>query len=137
MEQKPAAAGNAEKTAIHEEVEFKASPAQIYAALLDAKQFAALTGAPAVIDAKAGGAFSLFGGQIEGRTVELVENVRVVQAWRPANWTAGDYSLVEFQLKPQGTGTLLIFDHKGFPKGDYDHLLAGWHEHYWAALKKV
>jgi activator of HSP90 ATPase len=40
---------------------FEASPQRIYEALLDSKQFAAFSGMPAEIDAKAGGAFSMFG----------------------------------------------------------------------------
>jgi hypothetical protein len=30
----------------------------------------------------------------------------------------------------------MIFDHTGFPAGDYDSLDSGWHEHYWEPLKK-
>jgi activator of HSP90 ATPase len=91
---------------------------------------------PATIDPKAGGAFSMFGGQIVGRTIELVPDQRIVQAWRPTHWDPGIYSIVEFQLKPQSSGTLVALDHKGFPEGDFDHLEWGWHAHYWEPLKK-
>ena len=33
-------------------------------------------------------------------------------------------------------GATVVLDHTGFPAGDYDHLSAGWHEHYWDPLKK-
>src|SRR5881394_2335787 len=52
------------RTIIHQEVDFKAPAARIYEALLDAKEFAVFTGAPAEIQRQAGGAFKLFGGQI-------------------------------------------------------------------------
>jgi hypothetical protein len=32
--------------------------------------------------------------------------------------------------------TMLIFDHTGFPAGDYDSLDFGWHSHYWEPYKK-
>lgn len=45
------------RTFLHQEIEIQASSQRIYDALLDSKQFAAFTGLPAEIDAKAGGAF--------------------------------------------------------------------------------
>ncbi|MGC2769372.1 MAG: SRPBCC domain-containing protein [Candidatus Acidiferrum sp.] len=91
---------------------------------------------PADIDPKAGGAFSMFGGLIVGRNVELLPNKRIVQAWRPSHWDPGVYSIVRFQLKPQGSGTKVVLDHIGFPQGDYDHLEAGWRAHYSDGLAK-
>ena len=70
-------------TAIHQEFDFKATPARIYEALLNSKQFSAFTKNTAEIHPQPGAAFKLFGGQIEGRNVELVPNQRIVQAWRP------------------------------------------------------
>lgn len=136
MQQKPASEANARRTSIHSEIDFKASPQRFYAAILDPKQFAEFTGMAAEIDAKAGGAFSLFNGMITGRNVELVENQRIVQAWRPSSWDAGVYSIVHFELKPRGAECTLIFDHAGFAPGLFDHLDAGWKGHYWELLKK-
>jgi activator of HSP90 ATPase len=135
-QEKPGTSTNQKRTSLQEDIQLKSSPQRIYGVLLDAKQFAACTGQPAEIDPKAGGAFSLFAGQIVGRNVELVPNQRIVQAWRPSHWTPGIWSLVAFELKPQASGTLLSLDHKGFPVGDFDHLQWGWHEHYWEPLKK-
>jgi len=67
---------------IHQEIDFTASPQQLYEALMDSKQFAAFSGRPAEINRELGGAFSLFKGHIVGRNVELVPNERIVQAWR-------------------------------------------------------
>jgi activator of HSP90 ATPase len=136
MQEKPATAANRARTSLHEEIELKSGPQRIYEILLDAKQFAAFTGMPAEIDPKPGGAFSMFGGQIVGRNVELVPNQRIVQAWRPTHWDPGIYSIAEFAFKPKAGGTLVVLDHKGFPEGDFDHLEWGWHNHYWEPLKK-
>jgi activator of HSP90 ATPase len=132
----PSTAANQKRTALHQEVDFKASPQRIYEVLLDSKQFAAFTGMAAEIDPKAGGAFTTFGGLIVGRNVELIPNQRIVQAWRPTHWDPGVYSLVKFELKPRTSETTIVLDHTGFPEGDYDSLNAGWKPRYWDPLTK-
>jgi activator of HSP90 ATPase len=122
--------------AIHREFDLAASPQRVYEALLDAKRFAALSGAPAEIDRRVGGAFSLFGGQIRGRNIELAPNRRVVQAWRPASWPEGVYSIVKFELIGQGSSTHVILDHTGFPPEKREQLASGWQAHYWGPLTK-
>jgi activator of HSP90 ATPase len=133
---------NTMSNSIRQEVIFKANPKRIYETLLDAKRFSAFTGGkPAEIDAKAGGAFSCFGGIITGRNIELLPNQRIIQAWRVAMWPDGLYSIVKFELQPQGSGTRLIMDHVGFPEEMREHLNGehtdgGWHRQYWDPLKK-
>lgn len=133
--------------AIHQEVILKASRKRVYEALTDPKQFhqvvllsadgkAMAANVPTEISRDAGGTFSLFGGHILGRHVELVPNERIVQAWRVANWNPGAYSIAMFQLIDQGPATKLIFDHTGFPQGQGQHLSEGWTEHYWRPLAK-
>ena len=122
---------------IHQEIIFRASPKQVYDALIDAGQFRTVTGgAPTEINAEAGGAFSLFGGMITGRNIELIPNKRIVQAWRAGNWTEGAYSIAKFEIKEQGEETLIVFDHVGFPEGQDEHLAGGWNDNYWGPLEK-
>jgi len=135
--------------AIHQEVMIKAPAARIYDVLTSAAQFqklqllspdvpaAAMNAHPAQLSAEPGSAFSLFGGVIEGRQVELVPSKRVVQAWRVSNWDQGVYSIVRFELVDADGGTKIVFDHVGFPSGAGDHLAAGWKSHYWDGLAKL
>ncbi len=134
---------------IHQEPVFKASRKRVYEALTDAKQFdkvIQLSGVmqamhlgdkPAEISREVGGAFALFGGYITGRHVELVPNERIVQAWRTGGWDPGVYSIAKFELVEQGSGTKIVFDHTGFPKGDAETLASGWKAHYWEPLAKL
>jgi activator of HSP90 ATPase len=130
--------------AIHQEVSFKANPKQVYETLLSSKQFSEctkksfdnFTAASAGIDPVTGGTFSLFDGVITGRIIELVPNQRIVEVWRVSDWPSGIYSIVRFELKADGSGTRLIFDHTGFPEGLKAHLTIGWQQHYWDALTK-
>jgi len=129
---------------IHQEIYFKVSPQRVYDALLSSKQFSESTkksfadfsAMSAKIDSTAGGTFSVFDGHIIGRIVELVPNLRIVEAWRVVDWPAGIYSIARFEFKAQGEGTQLIFDHTGFPVGLKQHLAIGWQQHYWDALIK-
>jgi activator of HSP90 ATPase len=134
---------------IHQEPVFRASRKRIYDVLTDTRQFAkivelsgAMHGMPpgtkaAEISREAGGAFTIFGGLIVGRQVELVPDQRIVQAWRVVDWKPGDYSIAKFELTEQGAAeTKLVFDHTGFPHGTAEHLAAGWEEHYWGPLRK-
>ena len=134
---------------IHHERVFKASRKRVYEALTDASQFSKIVqlsaamksgmapGAkPAEISREAGGAFSLFGGYVTGRQIELVPNERIVQAWRAGSWDPGIYSIAKFELVEQGSGTKIVFDHTGFPKGDAETLATGWKAHYWESLAK-
>src|SRR5258706_15201282 len=119
---------------IHQEISFRASPAAIYDALVDPKKFGEVTGAPASGEPVEGGGFSGFGGHITGRHVELVRGERVVQAWRAKTWPAGVYSIVRFDLRADGAGTKLVFDHEAFPEDMKEHLAKGWHANYWDKL---
>jgi activator of HSP90 ATPase len=134
--------------AIHQERVFRASPDRVYNALTDVRQFAKiveLSGAmqsmppgtkAAEITREVGGAFTIFGGHIVGRQVQLVPNQRIVQAWRVVDWKPGDYSIVRFEFAGHGTETKLILDHTGFPQGTAEHLASGWEEHYWEPLRR-
>jgi len=135
--------------AIHQEPVFKASRKRVYEALTNAKQFdkiiqlsgvmqsMSLADKPAEISSEVGGAFALFGGYIMGRHIELVPNERIVQAWRAGRWAPGVYSIAKFELVEQGSGSKIVFDHTGFPKGDAESLASGWKAHYWEPMEKL
>jgi activator of HSP90 ATPase len=135
--------------AIHQELTFKASPHAVYEALMSSQQFDAITrlsdavtlvtaadAKPTSISREVGGPFTLFGGYITGRNLELLGDERLVQSWRAGSWNAGDYSIVKFVLAANGTDTNLVFDHRGFPEGQGKHLARGWYTHYWEPLSK-
>ncbi len=138
--------------AIHDEVDFATNAASLFRALTVTEEFdkvvrlsAAMNSdmnkmlgtAPTEIDARAGGAFLLFGGYISGFTLELIPAARIVQAWRAGSWDPGSWSIVKFVLLQKGAGCRLIFDHAGFPDDDAAVLAKGWHANYWEPLAKV
>jgi activator of HSP90 ATPase len=123
-------------THIHQEQTFAASPDEVYAALTQATEFAAMTGVPSQIDPAPGGEFALFGGMIHGRNIECVPGAMLVQAWRAKDWEDGFYSVVRFALTPEGDTTKIVLDHSGYPDGMGEHLEAGWRPNYWEPLAR-
>ena len=123
---------------IHQEVTIDANPAAVYGLLTSSADFAKMTGGKAAsISTDVGGAVSLFEGGISARNIELVLNKRVVQAWRSQAWPEGVYSIVRFELTPQGKGTKLTFDQAGHPDEAQQMLEDGWHQMYWQPMNAM
>lgn len=139
----------ADAPAIHQEVSIPATCGRIYSALTSPHDFEAITRLSDAADlltaanAKAtsigshvGSAFTLFGGYVTGRSLELVPGKRLVQAWRAGGWDAGEYSVVRFELRSEPGGCQILFDQRGFPAGQGKSLAYGWRVHYWEPLSK-
>lgn len=117
-------------------VTFAATPQRVYTALMDSKQHAAFTGAAAKISPKIGGKISAWDGYISGKNLELVENKKIVQAWRTEDWPAGVISTVSFTLTKAGRGTKLTFVQTGLPENMFEDIKQGWIDYYWEPMKK-
>ena len=120
---------------IHQEALIAAPPQQVFEMLTNGTLFSAATGQPALITDREGDSFSLFGGRVEGRQIELVPGHRVVQAWRfgaehPSPWEPGVYSTVRFTLEPADDGTRLMIDHTGIPAEWIEHISGGYPTFY-------
>ncbi len=128
-------------TSIHQEGLIPATPAAVYSVLTDGNRFSAATGQPARVTDREGDAFSLFGGRVEGRQVELVPGRRVVQAWRfgaahDSPWEQGVYSIVRFTLAAEDGGTRFAIDHDALPEEWRDHVDAGYPTFYQEPLTR-
>jgi activator of HSP90 ATPase len=123
---------------IHQEVTIDATPAAVYGVLTSSDEFTRMTGGRAAkISKDVGGAVSLFGGDIRALNVELVPGKRVVQAWRSFRWPDGVYSIVKFELAPDGSRTKLVFDQVGHPDEAQQTLESGWSQMYWQPMNAM
>jgi uncharacterized protein YndB with AHSA1/START domain len=120
---------------IRQTVTLPATPSAVYTALMDPKQHAAFTGDKAVISAKVGAAFSVFGGYASGKNLELVPGKRIVQTWRADDWPTGKESKVTFGLAPVKGGTKLTFVQTGVPAQFVADIKQGWIDYYWEPMK--
>jgi activator of HSP90 ATPase len=112
-----------------------ASAKQIYEAWMDSKKHSAFTGDTADIQPEVGGVFSIAGGYISGKTLELEPNRRILQAWRTTEFPedAPD-SKLEIILEDTPGGCSLILDQIDLPEDQVDSYKSGWVEYYFHPL---
>lgn len=122
---------------IRQSLTLKASPHDVYEALMDSRKHARFTGGKATISRKVGGKFSVFDGSLEGENLELVPDEKIVQAWRLGEWPKGYFSKATFSFKAVDGGTRLTFIHTDVPEADYEDVKQGWHDYYWKPMKQM
>jgi activator of HSP90 ATPase len=121
---------------IEQIVIFRASPHEVYEALMDSVRHADFTNSPAEISREVGGDYMAYGGYIIGQNLELVPDQKIVQSWRAMDWPEEQVSVVTFWLTElPGGGTHLNFSHHDVPDGTEDEFTQGWIENYWEPLK--
>lgn len=110
---------------------FAVTPQKLYRAWLDSEEHAAMTGSEARIDPTPGGPFSAWDGYISGTTIELVEDQKIVQAWRTTEFANSDAdSRLEITFQPEGDSTLIMLRHTEIPDGQGEAYRQGWTEFY-------
>jgi activator of HSP90 ATPase len=119
---------------LRQSVLLKATPHEVYEALMDSKMHAEFTHSPALIRREVGGEFSAFDGWASGTTVELIPDKKIVQKWRAEDWPKGHHSTVTFELQAQGHETRLEFTQADIPEDLYAELETGWVKYYWDNL---
>ncbi len=122
---------------IRQSVTIKATPHDVYEALMDSKKHSTLTGDKAVISREVGGKFSAFDEYAEGVNLELVPDKKILQTWRASDWPEGISSKVTFALKAAAGGTQLTFLQTGVPEEFAGDVSQGWRDYYWAPLKEM
>lgn len=113
---------------------FDAPVAKVFSVIAESGPHSEMTGAPADLATERGGTFTTHGGGIEGVLLDRAENEYIVQAWRPADWAAGVYSVVRYDFAEDGAGTEITLTHSAIPEGASVHLADGWNTMYWGPL---
>lgn len=115
---------------IRQTVIFKASPHEVYEALMDPSKHAKFTGAKATVSRKVGGKFSAYDGYCHGINLQLLKDKKIVQSWRGSDWPEGHFSKAAFTFKAVKGGTRLTFIHTGMPDKQYASIKQGWIDFY-------
>ena len=113
------------------------SPHQVYELLMDSEKHSAFTGGKAEISREVGGDFTIMGGGLGGKNLELVEDKKIVQSWRAGDWPEGHYSTVTFLLEEEEGETRLSFVQAGVPASAYESINDGWRTYYWGPMSKA
>ena len=109
----------------------------IFDAWLSSEGHAAMTGSPAKVDGKVGGAFSAWDGYIVGKTLEIESARRIVQSWRTSEFPedAPD-SRLEILLEAVKNGTKLTLIHSDMPEDQLESYKHGWKDSYFLPMKE-
>ena len=121
---------------IKQTVTFKASPHEVYEALMDSKKHAAFTGGKAKISRAIGGNTAAYDNYIAGKNTELVPDKKIVQDWRAVDWPEGYFSHITFEFTAVPEGTQLDFTHSDLPDGTEEEFTQGWIDNYWEPMKR-
>lgn len=113
-----------------------ATPHEVFETLMDAKRHSALLGGqPVQVSRRVGGAFRV-GHDLEGTTLRITKDRRIVQSWRANNWKVGQYSTATFALAKAPGGTRITFTQTGVPSEFFGETSEGWRSYYWTPLRK-
>ncbi len=108
---------------------------KVWQALTDAKLIEKWGGGPARMDDKVGTEFSLWGGEIWGKNLEVVPNKKLVQDW----WSKGEIkdkpSTVTFDLSEENGKVKLELTQTDVPDEFEKDLDDGWRDFYLIPLK--
>lgn len=112
--------------------EIPAEPEIVYQALTRPDTIRLWTGEAATMSTEPGAEFSLWGGSIEGRNLEFVENSKIVQEWYFGEQEPA--SIVTMKLHQHKKGTSLELVHTNIPDEAFLDITEGWEDTYMAAL---
>ena len=90
---------------------------------------------PAKMDGKPGSEFTLWGGDIWGKNLEVVKGKKLIQEWFGGNWDKP--SKLTIILSEDSSSTLVDLIHEGVPKDEEADFADGWKTYYFGEIKKL
>ncbi|CAL3969281.1 hypothetical protein PZA11_006129 [Diplocarpon coronariae] len=128
-------------TTVTDTEEFRAPATELFQTFTDPQRISAFTrAAPKLFEgAKKGGKFELFGGNVSGEYIELVEPTKIVQSWRLDQWPKDHYSRLEinFDQNDVDNVTVMRVSWSGVPVGQEDVTKRNWREYYVRSIKQT
>jgi len=128
-------------TTVTDTEEFRAPASELYQTFTDPQRISAFTrAAPKLFEgAKKGGNFELFGGNVSGEYLELIEPTKIVQSWRLDQWPKGHYSRLEisFDQNDVDNVTVMRVTWSGVPVGQEEVTKRNWREYYVRSIKQT
>ena len=109
-----------------------ATPEEIYISLTNPLSLQLWTGEKAEMSTEPDTEFSLWNGSINGINIAFEENKKIVQQWFFGEQT--EASIVTIKLHAQGEGTSVELLHTNIPEPDFNDIVEGWNDSYFAAL---
>lgn len=122
---------------IKQSVAIRATPVEVYDALVNAQKHAAFTGAKATSSNREGGKFTAWDGYIAGKYLKLVPGRKLIAEWSTREWPAAyPPSLIEFTFERAEGGMRLTMLQSQVPAAQAPNYRQGWKDYYWNPLKR-
>ena len=120
---------------IRQEYQISAPAEKVWEALVDPKMIEKWGGGPAKMRAEAGFEFSLWGGDIHGKNIEVVKSKKLVQEWYSGDWEKP--SRAAFVLTAKDGGTVVFLTHENVPDEEAKDIADGWNHYYLGKIKEL
>ena len=122
---------------ITQSVTIRATPVEVYDALVNAKKHAEFTGVPATSANKIGGKFTAWDGYISGKYLKLEPGRKILEEWSTRDWPANfPPSVIELTFAKADGGMRLSMLQTEVPAAQAANYRKGWKDYYWNPLKK-
>lgn len=112
-----------------------ASIEKVWQALVDPKIINQWGGGEAKMSEEEEAEFSLWGGEIHGKNVEVIKQRKLVQDWKEDDWK--EYSRVTFNLSEEKDKTKVELIHENIPDKEAKEIGDGWKSYYMNPLKDL
>ncbi|MED5371211.1 MAG: SRPBCC domain-containing protein [Myxococcota bacterium] len=117
-------------------VDVPTTPQKLWEAYMDTLQQAAITGAPASVEAKIGGNITLYSGAVTGVFVALRKPDLIVQTWRTHDFEDQEPDArTEIRLAPSARGCRFIVTQDNIPQRLRKQFINGWTTAYFKDLQ--
>ena len=113
---------------INQKYEIKAPVSEVWQALVNPKIIADLGAGPAKMNEKVGTKFSLWGGDIYGKNIEVVKEKKLVQEWFGGKWEKP--SILTLILIGKEGVTELDLIQTDVPNEEVKDISQGWKDYY-------
>lgn len=120
---------------IHKEYVIAAPPEAVWAALTEPAVIERWGGGPAIMAAEPGFAFSLWGGDIHGKVLEVEPGRSMLQQWFGGDWDSPSVARFSLSAEPN-VGTRLELENRGVPDDEAEDIDSGWDDDYLGPLKE-
>jgi len=106
---------------------------EIYLALTNPATLQLWTGEPAMMSTIPGSEFSLWEESIVGKNLEFELNKKIVQQWYFGEQEPVSIVTIKLHEHKQGSSVELL--HTNIPDEDFDEIVEGWNNNYFASLR--
>jgi activator of HSP90 ATPase len=120
---------------IKQTYEMNASPEKVFEALVNPDIIQIWSRDEAKMGPDVGDNFTLWGGQMFGKNIEVIKNKKLVQEWNYDQWDAP--SKVTFTIKAKGKKTIVELLHEDVPEKSLKSIDEGWDQYYLGAMKDM